>query len=41
MFQSDLTSLNSLKAIEININVHYFRTASNRRYLKTLIKSLK
>ncbi len=41
MFQSELTSLNLLKAVKVNINVRRFRTALNRKYLKTLTKSLK
>ncbi len=41
MSQNELTSLSSLKAVRVNINVRRFRTASNRRYLKTLTESLK
>ncbi len=41
MFQSELTSSSSLKAVKVNINVRRFRTTLNRRYLKTLTKSLK
>ncbi len=35
MFQSELTSLSSLKAVEADTNVRYFRTASNRKYFRT------
>ncbi len=41
MSQSELTSLSSLKVVKADTNVRRSRTASNRRYLKTLIKSLK
>ena len=33
MFQNELTSLNSLKVIKVNINVRRFRITLNRKYL--------
>ncbi len=41
MFQNELTSLSSLKAIKTDINVRYSRIALNRKYFKTRAKSLK
>ncbi len=41
MSQSELTSSSSSEAVETDTDVRYSRTASNRKYLKTLIKSLK
>ncbi len=41
MFQNELISSSSLKAVEVNTNVRRFRTASNRRYFKTRAESLK
>ncbi len=35
IFQNELASLSSLKAIKVNINIRYSRTALNRKYLRT------
>ncbi len=41
MFQSELTSSSSLKAVKANINVRRFRITLNRKYFKTRVKNLK
>ncbi len=41
MFQNELTSSSSLKAVKVNMNVRRFRITSNRKYFKTRVKSLK
>ncbi len=41
MFQNELASSSSLKAVKADINVCRSRTALNYKYLRTRVKSLK
>jgi len=40
MFQNESASSSSLKVIKTDTNVRRSRTASNRKYFKTRVKSL-
>jgi len=41
IFQSELTSSSSLKAVEVNTDVRHSRITLNYKYLKTRVKNLK